>query len=52
MDELAQGRATNTRPALLTFGPDPVVCINIYDYQADSRHCDSSSALAKHTFRF
>jgi len=45
MDELAQASATNTRSALLTLGPDLVSCIIIYNYQADSRHCDSRSAL-------
>jgi len=48
MDDLAQASATNTRSALLTLGPDPVPCITIYNYQSDSRHCDSRSALAKH----
>jgi len=52
MDELAQASATKSRSALLTFGLDPVACINIYNSQAESRHCDSRSALAKHIFRF
>jgi hypothetical protein len=54
MDELAQASATNTPSALLTLGPGPVPCIDMYNYQADSRHCDSRSALAKHicVFRF
>ena len=49
---LAQASATNTRSALLTLGPDPVTCIKIYNYQAESDLCDSRSALAKHIFRF
>ena len=52
MDWLAPASATNTLSALLTLRPDPVACINTYSYQAESRHCDSPSALAKHIFRF
>jgi hypothetical protein len=40
MDWLAQASATNTRSALLTLGPDPVACINIYSYQVGNRHCE------------
>ena len=46
MDWLAQASETNTRYAVPNIGPDPVTYINIYNYQAVSRHCDSRSALA------
>jgi hypothetical protein len=52
MDWLAQASATNTQSVLLTLGQEPVACINIYSYRAESRHCDSRSALSKHVFRF
>jgi len=52
MDWLAQASAKKTRYAEPNIGPDPVPCITIYNYQSDSRHCDSRSALPKHIFRF
>ena len=51
MDWLAQTSATNTRSAVLNIGPDSVICITIYNYQAGSRRCGSRSALAKPVFR-
>ena len=47
MDWLAQASETNTRYAVPNIGPDPVTYINIYNYQAVSRHCDS-----EHIFKF
>ena len=52
MYELTKASGTNSPSVLLTLGPDPLACINIYSYQAESRHCDSHSALAKHIFHF
>jgi len=52
MDWLSQASAKKTRYAEPNIGPDLVPCITVHNYQLESLHCDSRSALLKHIFRF